>query len=94
MARSRYKFFYLNYFSWKGNLNKIKFFRWTRFKRHRIFSKNTLILPIFVKQLIELHKGHQFKKLIIDKKMIGHKFGRFILTRKPFFFPIKVKKKK
>jgi len=44
--------------------------------------------------LVEIHKGAGFKKIILNHRMVGHKFGVFIITRKPFFFPIKVKKKK
>lgn len=53
-----------------------------------------MILKFFKNVLVELHKGHQYKSFTITERMVGHKFGRFILTRKPFFFPIKVKKKK
>lgn len=53
-----------------------------------------MIPEVLDNQLIRLHKGHQFKKLTITSDMVGHRFGLFIVTRKPFYFPIKVKKKK
>ena len=43
---------------------------------------------------MEIHKGSNFKKVILNRRMLGYKFGLFVITRKPFFFPIKVKKKK
>lgn len=94
MARSRYKFKHINFFNWKNILRHVKFTRWKDFKHHYIYSKNTIILPCYQDMLVKVHKGHQFKKLIISSRMIGKKFGSFVLTRKPFFFPLKVKKKK
>lgn len=59
-----------------------------------MFSKNSIIPSLLENQIIRLHKGHQFKKITVTPDMIGHRYGVFIVTRKPFYFPIKVKKKK
>jgi ribosomal protein S19 len=59
-----------------------------------MFSKNSIILPCFSYKVILLHKGHLFKQLYINLAMIGFRYGNFAITRKPFYFPIKVQKKK
>ena len=40
-----------------------------------------------------VHKGNMFVKILINKYQIGHKFGEFAFTRKPFSFTKKKKKK-
>ena len=66
------------------------------------YTKKTIIFYLksykicinFIDKKIFIHKGNVFKKLYINKYMIGFNFGFFIFTRKPFFFPKLFKKKK
>lgn len=94
MSRSRYKFIYISFFHWKNIYLPIKFRRWKKFRNHYIYSKNSAIPACYLNTFVLIHKGYIFKKLFIDSRMISKKFGLFILTRKPFFFPLKEKKKK
>lgn len=94
MSRPRYKFNYISRTIWKQNLNIVSYYRWFYFKHINIFSKNSLILPMFNKRIMGIHKGNLSKRIVISPTHIYKKFGSFVLTRKPFFFPIKVKKKK
>jgi ribosomal protein S19 len=40
-----------------------------------------------------VHKGFLYKKVQINEFLVGHKLGEFSVTRKPFKYPIKKKKK-
>ena len=57
-------------------------------------SSNSVIPNTFSGLQFFVYKGQFLKKLIITHHMIGSKFGNFIFTKKPFFFPIKEPKKK
>lgn len=36
-----------------------------------------------------IHKGNNFRRLLINIYNVGYKFGEFSFTRKPFHFPLK-----
>jgi ribosomal protein S19 len=52
------------------------------------------VYKIYKYNKVFIHKGLGFKKLKINNFIIFKKFGFFILTKKPFKFPEKKKKKK
>jgi len=56
-----------------------------------IYKKNSFIELKDVNKKVLIYNGKNFQKLIISKKMVGHRFGEFIVTRK--FVPFKKKKK-
>lgn len=56
-----------------------------------IFSRNSVILPIHVGFLFNIHNGKKFLKLKVSEEMVGHKFGEFSVTRVPFSFKKKKK---
>nr|YP_009647146.1 ribosomal protein S19 [Chloropicon maureeniae]QBX98824.1 ribosomal protein S19 [Chloropicon maureeniae] len=50
----------------------------------KIYSRRSVILPQFVGMEVEIYNGRSFQSVLITEKMIGHTFGEFALTRKPF----------
>ena len=50
-----------------------------RIKTH---ARDMTILPEMVGLTIEVHNGHEFKKVKIQPEMIGHYLGEFAPTRK------------
>lgn len=91
MARSRWKLSYFSSSVWRKiiGLKKNK-----RLKRRIFYDRASTIPDCFFAHLIRIHKGKRNRKLIIDNKNIGKKFGEFSYTRKPFYFPTKKSKKK
>ena len=90
MARSSWKFKYTHKHIYKNIfLNKFKFK-----KIKRIFCRNSIVPKIFSKNAIQVYKGGVFSKIFFTKFSVGFKIGEFALTRKPFSFPLKLKKKK
>lgn len=57
----------------------------------KIYSRNSVIPASFIGKSILIHFGKDFKKVLINKKHVGFKFGEFAFTRK---FSTKEKKKK
>lgn len=57
----------------------------------KTFSRNSTILPSFIGLEFKIYNGFTFRKVIIDKTMIGQKLGEFVRTRQ---FPNHKKKKK
>lgn len=57
-----------------------------------INQKNYNILPEYENYIFYIYNGKTFLKLKIIKKMIGHKFGEFINTRKRHIYKKKKKK--
>jgi len=76
---------------WKGDFvdpkllflfyNSHKFMEKRKFKI-QIWSRRSVILPIFVGTNVEIHDGKKFVNLSITKNMVGYKFGEFALTKR------------
>ena len=45
-------------------------------------SKNSIIFPLFVGNIFSVYNGHKFVNIVVNKDMVGYKFGEFITTRK------------
>lgn len=91
MARSRWKFFFYENNLWKFFFKKTYGNQKIEFSK-KIYKKYSNIPHFLVNKDVNIHQGNSFLKKKINKWMIGHKFGKFIFTRKPFFFPIKKNK--
>lgn len=48
----------------------------------KTYNRSTYILPSFVGQTFSIYNGKEFKNLLIQKNMVGHRLGEFSLTRK------------
>ena len=93
MARSKWKFFFFDKEIYKYiYLNKKKINK-ENLKNKIIFSKNNTIPLFFENYNVYIYKGNIFKKFVFKKFFEGLKFGNFILTKKPFHFPIKKSKR-
>lgn len=46
------------------------------------YNKNLVIIPRNINQLLHIYNGKTFIKILINERMVGHKFGEFLLTRK------------
>ena len=79
MSRSIWKSIYTN----KKNLNNEK-------KLITMYSRSNTITKEYIGFTIKIHNGIRFYDIVVNEKMIGHKFGEFSPTRK---YP-KHKKKK
>lgn len=89
MARSRWKFNYYNSFLYKSMfLSKFK-----PIKISKLYNRASNIPKIFLKKTVALYKGNIFAKITFSKYTLGHKVGEFAITRKPFNFPLKKKKR-
>ena len=91
MARSRWKFSNINYKIFRVLLKKKK--QKVKSKVLYIFDRSTTIPQSFVNSFFFIHKGNSFKKIIFKKYFFGKKLGEFSFTKKPFFFPLKKKKR-
>lgn len=47
-----------------------------------VYKKDKLITSIHLNKKFLIYNGKDFQKLIVSKKMLGHKFGEFVMTRK------------
>jgi len=91
MARARWK---LSYFS-AGIWRKIKFLKKNNYVKRRIFYDRSSTIPsCFYFNIIRVHKGKRYRRLLSTRYIVGKKFGEFSFTRKPYHFPPKKSKKK
>lgn len=90
MARPIWKLNNFSSFLYKN----IFYLKINKFKKKKkiIFEKSLNIPSFYINQSAFIHKGNIFKKLRILKYYLGMKFGMFIITRKPFYFPENKKK--
>lgn len=94
MSRSRWKFSFLKNFFWKNTfINKLSKNKKVK-KKFIISNKSTAIPKMLLYSYITVHKGNISISRRVNNWMIGRKFGEFVFTRKPFFYPIKIKNKR
>ena len=84
MKRSKWKGPFINSIKSLKNLEKKKLLK-------RV-PRNLTIIPKFINHCFEIHTGNKYSEILVTKEMIGHKFGEFSATRKPFVFKKKKKK--
>lgn len=63
-------------------------------KKRYIKSKASRITPILTKKVIYIHGGKLFHKRLINRWMVGYRFGEFVWTRKVAIYKVKQQKKK
>lgn len=83
MSRTKWKGPYINSKIWEQLVLKKK--------ELKFFCRNSCIIPKFVGLNFKIHNGKSFINLLITEKMIGHKLGEFIPTKKKFSFKKKKK---
>jgi len=44
--------------------------------------RDIIIIPQIIGKTVRVHNGKEFLSLLIDKEMVGHRLGEFVLTRK------------
>lgn len=90
MARSNYKFSY--------------FCRTTIKNMYNLYSEPKMLIDLkmhraatlprcYVFRSVKIHGGSRYKKYIVNNLKLGFKSGEFVFTRKPYFYPLKKKKK-
>lgn len=52
-----------------------------KFYTMKTWSRKSVILPHFVGLKFLVHNGKKFSPIFITERMIGRKFGEFVLTR-------------
>lgn len=97
MARSHWKYNYISKSMFK-KLIILKLFKYKtkglKLKQFFTINRNSIIPKSFEDSKIGIHNGMNFVYSSITLFMLGRKFGEFSFSKKPFFFPIKEKKKK
>jgi len=83
----------MNRAKWKGFFTKPKDLE-NKTQPLKKISRNSEIIPKFNEKKFKVHNGKSFKEIAVTKDMLGHKFGEFAITRVPFEFKKKKKKKK
>ena len=83
MPRSRWKGPFLDYHLYKkmrkgGSSGSAKK---SSFKKIRLWSRRSVILPQMVGHKVNLYNGKTFLPLVLSEEMIGHKLGEFVFTR-------------
>jgi len=94
MARSRWKFLFFKTKLWTISLKRKLRKRKSVIKSYKTISKSSCIPKSLLYSYMTVHKGNSTISKRINKFMIGRKFGEFVFTRKPFFYPPKKKKVK
>lgn len=65
-----------------------------RKKEKFIYDRGTTISPIYENILVNIHSGFKFKKKLVNRWMMGYKFGEFVWNRKLALYKAKQLKKK
>ena len=73
---------------WKGPFCE------TSLKYSKIWSRRSMILPLFIGSNFLVYNGKNFVSLKVSEDMVAHKFGEFANTRKKPIHKKKSQKKK
>jgi len=94
LSRSRWKFNFVKDFLIKNTIIK-KLSKSKKIKKNFIITNKSTSLPkLLLFSYLTIHKGNSFMNKRVNRWMLGKKIGEFVFTRKPFFFPVKVKNKR
>jgi len=63
------------------NLNVVKNSSLFKFQPKTV-ERSSRVLPHFVGKEFFIHNGKSFRKVFVNSKMIGYKFGQFCFTKK------------
>ncbi len=75
-------------------LTLLYFFKKKLFLNKKIKNlRRTTIVSNNTDYSILVHNGQNFKKILVSEFNINNKAGKFSFTRKPYFFPLRKKKK-
>jgi small subunit ribosomal protein S19 len=74
--------------AWKGPFCEIES------TQVKIWSRRSVILPLFIDKHLMIHNGKTFLSLKVTQDMVGHKIGEFASTRKKAFHKKKTSTKK
>jgi ribosomal protein S19 len=74
--------------------NKLKKKKYSKKTTPIIFNKSNTIINSLVNESIFIYKGKLLRQLKIPQYSVGLKVGEFCMSRKPFHFTLKIKKKK
>ena len=55
----------------------------------KTWSRSSIVLPSFVGKYFLVYSGFSFIKLFVERYMVGHRVGQFILTKKVHSFKSK-----
>ena len=80
MPRSRWKGPFLDYHLYR-KMRKEGTSKKRSFKKIRLWSRRSMILPNMVGYKVNLYNGKTFLPLVLSEDMIGRKLGEFVLTR-------------
>lgn len=93
MAKSSWKFNYINSYLYKNHFKKklrgVRGFRLTI-----LFCRSAIVNTLFFGRAVYIHQGNTILRKCFNRYSIGFKVGEFAFTRKSFSFPRKKKKKK
>lgn len=90
MGRSSWKFKFFSKNLWRKIFKFIKY-RNLKYKKTLLYDRRSSIPACFTGFSFNIHKGFNFRKLMVNKYNVGYKFGEFSFSRKPFHFPLKKK---
>jgi ribosomal protein S19 len=66
-----------------------------RKKEKFIYDRSTTVSSVYEDILVNVHSGLKFRKKLVNKWMMGYKFGEFVWNRKLALYKAKqIKKKK
>ena len=73
--------------SWKNPFSQSQIFKSVYLNNHsekpiKIWTRASVIFPLFVGKVLSIYNGKRFVNLQISEEMIGFKTGEFVSTRK------------
>jgi ribosomal protein S19 len=93
VARPVWKFSFFSKSIWRRIIYFYKNGKF-KYKKNNFFERSSHIPLCFKNKYVKIHKGNSSRKFLVNKYVIGKKFGEFSFSRKPFHFPLRKKKGK
>jgi small subunit ribosomal protein S19 len=73
--------------TWKNPFSQSQIFKsiylsYNSEKPVKIWSRNSVIFPLFIGKVLSIYNGKKFVNVKISEEMVGFKVGEFVPTRK------------
>ena len=73
--------------NWKNPFSQSQIFKSIYLNRNsekpiKVWTRNSVIFPLFVGKILSIYNGKKFVNLQISQEMIGFKLGEFVPTRR------------
>jgi small subunit ribosomal protein S19 len=67
---------------WKGPFLDLSILKTSSIKKSKIWARSSVVPAFLIGEVVFVHSGKEFKRVVVTREKVGYKFGEFSFTRK------------